>query len=97
RGCWASAAVSESTEPTPEAQHPRAPLGMDAPEPAPSAEPDAVASAPSELPEPAAPEAPAEPPSSTSSSTAAEGVGADGLPRLAPLPGTVARNAPKRS
>ncbi|MCP3164617.1 twin-arginine translocase TatA/TatE family subunit [Myxococcus qinghaiensis] len=93
------AAVSDSTEPTPEAQHPRAPLGLDAPE----VEPDAVASAPSELAEPAVPAdptepgAPAETPSSTSSSAAAEGVGADGLPRLAPLPGTVARNAPKRS
>ncbi|NTX58772.1 hypothetical protein HR086_46565 [Myxococcus sp. CA039A] len=63
---------------------------MDLPEPSPVSEPGA----PTAVSEPVAP---TETPSSTPSSDAAESVGADGLPRLAPLPGTVARNAPKRS
>ncbi|WP_338864052.1 Sec-independent protein translocase protein TatB [Myxococcus stipitatus] len=83
-----------SDAPPPEGQATRAPLGLDGaelPEPAtspapPTSEPVAEASAPA-----------SEPASSTPSSAASESVGADGLPRLAPLPGTVARNAPKRS
>lgn len=89
--------VSESTEPTPEARHPRAPLGLDGvdlPAPAPAPSPVSEPGAPTAVSEPVAP---TETPSSTPSSDAAESVGADGLPRLAPLPGTVARNAPKRS
>jgi len=76
------------------------PLGLDAPSPAP------VPAELAEAPPAAAPasDAPAAPLADASPSTTppspspdAEGVGADGLPRLAPLPGTVARNAPKRS
>ncbi|AGC47793.1 putative twin-arginine translocation protein TatB [Myxococcus stipitatus DSM 14675] len=73
-----------------ETQSPRAPLGLDGAElpepPASSPAPEAESSAPA-----------GEPASPTASSAPSESVGADGLPQLSPLPGTVARNAPKRS
>ncbi|MCP3062052.1 twin-arginine translocase TatA/TatE family subunit [Myxococcus sp. K38C18041901] len=82
-----------ASEPAVEAPRSRAPLGLDGDEHPALPEPVAEAQPGPRSPEPP----PAEPTSSPSSSAATESVGADGLPRLAPLPGTVARNAPKRS
>ncbi|QSQ13382.1 Sec-independent protein translocase protein TatB [Myxococcus landrumensis] len=76
-----------------EGQAARAPLGLDGAELPES--PVSTASSPAPAAEPSAPVG--ETPSSTASSAPSEGVGADGLPQLSPLPGTVARNAPKRS
>lgn len=76
-----------------EAPRARAPLGLDGDEHPAVPEPVAEAQPGLQSPEPQ----PAEPTSPSSPSAATESVGADGLPRLAPLPGTVARNAPKRS
>ncbi|MCP3101190.1 twin-arginine translocase TatA/TatE family subunit [Myxococcus sp. K15C18031901] len=82
-------------EVAPSPHHP--PLGLDEAPPAPAALAQPVPSdaPPAEV--PAAPAAEAAPSTTPPSSAAVESVGADGLPRLAPLPGTVARNAPKRS
>ncbi|MFY1830482.1 Sec-independent protein translocase protein TatB [Myxococcus fulvus] len=87
------AVMEPSVEPAVEAPRSLAPLGLDGDEHPPLPEPLVEAQPGMQPPEPA----PAEPTSSPSPSAATESVGADGLPRLAPLPGTVARNAPKRS
>ncbi|WP_342375892.1 Sec-independent protein translocase protein TatB [Myxococcus stipitatus] len=83
-------AAATPAEPSAEGQVTRAPLGLDGAE-----LPQPPVSSPAPGAEPSAPGA--ETPSSTASSAPSESVGADGLPQLSPLPGTVARNAPKRS
>ncbi|XXF76739.1 Sec-independent protein translocase protein TatB [Myxococcaceae bacterium GXIMD 01537] len=90
---------------TPPTAVPQDPVHMALPPPAPIPELGASLSRSPEL-EPAAPEAPAPVPHEPMSEQAAEphadapapvGAEPEGLPRLSPLPGTVARNAPKPS